>query len=337
MLMRKLGNTGIEVGAVGLGCMGMSWAYQESCRDDDRSVEVIRAALDAGVTFLDTADIYGDGHNERLVGRAVGGRRSDAVIATKLGLVVDDLVTKAMHRDGSPAHVAAAVDASLRRLDTDVIDLYYLHRIDPAVPLADTWGAMAGLVRAGKVRHLGLSEVTVAEAAEAHRIHPVSAVQSELSLWTRDAFGDTGGGAVLPGDAVVGGRSSGNIVQWCADNGAAFVPFAPLGRGFLSGTVHSPNFEDSDFRASLPRFQRDALAANLRIVDVIRSVADRLGTTPAQVAIAWVLAQGEHVVPIPGTKNPRYLRENVAAADLVLSADDLAELAAVPAPTGSRY
>ncbi|GAB1688980.1 aldo/keto reductase [Krasilnikovia sp. M28-CT-15] len=337
MLTRKLGNTGYEVGAVGLGCMGMSWAYQESSRDDDRSVDVIRAALDLGVGFLDTADIYGDGHNERLVGRAIAGRRSEVVLATKAGLVVDDLPTKAMHRDGSPAHIAAAVDESLRRLGTDVIDLYYLHRIDPAVPLAETWGAMAELVRAGKVRHLGMSEVSVAEAEQAHRIHPVAAIQSELSLWTRDALGGVDTAVAGPAAAGAGQAGSGDVVRWCADNGAAFVPFAPLGRGFLTGTLHSATFEGSDFRAGSPRFQRDALAANLRIVDVIRAVADRLDATPAQVAIAWVLAQGGHVIPVPGTKNTRYLRENAAAVDVVLTEADLAALADAPPATGSRY
>ncbi|GAB1642665.1 aldo/keto reductase [Krasilnikovia sp. MM14-A1259] len=337
MVTRQLGSTGYEVGAIGLGCMGMSWAYQESSRDDDRSVEVIRAAVDLGVTFLDTADIYGDGHNERLLGRALTGRRSRVVLATKVGLVVDDLASKTMHRDGSPAYLAAAVEASLQRLGTDVIDLCYLHRVDPAVPLAESWGALAELVRAGKVRHLGLSEVSVAEAAEAHAVHPVAAVQSELSLWTRIALGETD---AVPESEPVGGAGHarpGDVVGWCAANGAAFVPFAPLGRGFLTGVLHSATFEASDLRARAPRFQRDALAVNLRIVDVIRTVADRRDATPAQVAIAWVLAQGDHVVPIPGTKNLRYLRENVAAAEVELGAQDLAALAAAPAAVGSRY
>jgi aryl-alcohol dehydrogenase-like predicted oxidoreductase len=337
VLTRMLGKTGLQVGAVGLGCMGMSWAYEESSRNDDTSVAVLRSALDLGVTFLDTADIYGDGHNELLVGQAIAGRRDEAVVATKVGLVVDDLPTKAMHRDGSSGHVALAVDTSLRRLNTDVIDLYYLHRIDPAVPLADTWSAMAELVLAGKVRHLGLSEVTTNEAAEAHRIHPVAAIQSELSLWSRDALGETRLAALVHAEDADATPSTGNVVDWCAEHGAAFVPFAPLGRGFLSGTVVSPSFEESDFRSVLPRFQREALAPNLRIVDVIRSVADRHGATPAQTALSWVLAQGQHVVPIPGTKNLRYLRENAAAAEIELSDDDLAVLAAAPAPIGARY
>lgn len=323
MQVRKLGGSGLEVGAVGLGCMGMSWLYQQSMRDDDSAAGVIREALDLGATLVDTADIYGAGHNESLVGRAIRGRRDEVVVATKCGIVVDDPVTLAAHRDGSPAYVRAAVEASLRRLDVDVIDLYYLHRVDPAVPLADTWGTMAELVAEGKVRHLGLSEVTAAQADLAHRVHPVTAIQSELSLWTRDPLGES--------------SEVGDVVGWCADFGVSFVPFAPLGRGFLTGSMHSANFEDTDFRAGNPRFQRAALAANQRIVDIVRQVAERRGATPAQVAIAWVLKQGERVIPIPGTRNPRYLRENVAAASLILGDDDMAELDAVPAAVGSRY
>jgi aryl-alcohol dehydrogenase-like predicted oxidoreductase len=300
--------------------MGMSWGYAESQRDDERAVAVIRQALDAGVTHLDTADAYGEGHNERLVGRALAGRRDDAVVATKVGIVVDDLRTRTLSRNGSPAHIRASVEASLRRLGTDTIDLYYLHRVDPAVPLEASWSCMAELVAEGKVRRLGLSEVTPEQAERAHAIHPVSAVQSELSLWTRDAL-----------DPETG------MVRWCADRGAAFVPFAPLGRGFLTGAFDRPAFESGDFRATNPRFADEAFTANLRIVEAVRAVARRHEATPAQVAIAWTLAQGEHVVPIPGTKNPRYLAENIGAAALRLSPGDLAELDAVPAPVGSRY
>ncbi|MFD7442863.1 aldo/keto reductase [Streptomyces sp. NPDC059909] len=321
MRLRKLGNTGLEIGAVGLGCMGMSWLYQESARDDERSVRVINEALDLGVNLLDTADLYGAGHNETLVGRAIAARRDEVVLATKFGIVLDDLDARSAHRDNSPAYMRRAVEASLRRLDVDVIDLYYVHRIDPAVPLAETWGAMAELVAEGKVRFLGLSEATVEQAVEAHGIHPVTAVQSELSLWTRDPLEGPSGG----------------MVGWCDSVGASFVPFAPLGRGFLTGTLHAGQFEESDFRAGHPRFHRAAMEANQRIVDVIREVADRRSATPAQVAIAWTLAQGERVVPIPGTKNSRYLRENVAAADLVLTEQDLAELGSLPAALGSRY
>ncbi|GAA2124326.1 aldo/keto reductase [Actinomadura napierensis] len=339
--MRKREFAGTQVGAVGLGCMGMSWAYTESERDDDASVALIREALDMGVTFLDTAQPYGDGHNETLVGRALAGRRDEAVLATKTGLVVESLATRKIVRNGRPEHVKASAEDSLRRLGTDVIDLYYLHRIDPDVPLADTWGAMAELVAEGKVRRLGLSEVSVAQAAEAHAVHPVAAVQSELSLWTRDALGqtdaDASGDGVGPDRGVGGAAAAGDVVGWCAANGAAFVPFSPLGRGFLTGTVTAADFEGGDFRGANPRFQEEALKANLRIVDVVKAVAERHGATPAQVAIAWTLAQGEHVIPIPGTKKQRYLRDNAAAADLDLTETDLAELDAVPAAVGGRY
>lgn len=315
MEQRALGATGRTVGAVGLGCMGMSWAYHESRRRDDDSVDVIRAARDLGVSLVDTADVYGDGHNEELVGRALRGHRDGVTLATKVGLVVDDLATKAMHRDGSPAHVRAAVDRSLRRLGVDTIDLYYLHRVDPAVPLLETWAAMADLVVRGKVRWLGLSEVTVAEAELAHSQFPVTAVQSELSVWTRNP----------------------DVVAWCAAHGVTFVPFAPLGRGFLTGQIADADFEPSDFRSANPRFTGEAVAANRRIVDVVTEVARRHDATPAQVAIAWTLAAGEHVVPIPGTKRADYLAENAAAADLRLTAADLAALDTVPEAIGSRY
>jgi aryl-alcohol dehydrogenase-like predicted oxidoreductase len=309
------------VGAVGLGCMGMSSAYTASERDDRESVALIREAVDLGVTFLDTSDVYGAGHNEQLVGRALDGVRDKVVLGSKVGLVVDP-ATGDMGRDGSPGHVREAVEASLRRLDTDVIDLYYLHRVDPEVPLAETWGVMAELVEEGKVGRLGLSEVTVAQAEEAHAVHPVAAIQSELSLWTRDPLGANG---------------AGDVVGWCAANDAAFVPFSPLGRGFLTGTVTKTNFEHDDMRADMPRFQEGVLEQNLRIVDVVRTVAERHGATPAQVAIAWTLAQGEHVIPIPGTKKRRYLHENTVAAGVDLTDGDLAELDAVPPPVGARY
>jgi aryl-alcohol dehydrogenase-like predicted oxidoreductase len=310
------------VGDVGLGCMGMSWGYTESERNDRESVALIREAVDLGVVFLDTSDVYGVGHNERLVGQALEGVRDRAVLGSKAGLVVDP-ATGETTRDGSPGHIREAIEASLRRLGTDVIDLYYLHRVDPEVPLAETWGVMAELVDEGKVRHLGLSEVTVEQAEEAHREHPVAAIQSELSLWTRDPLG--------------GDDTKGDVVGWCAVNGAAFVPFSPLGRGFLTGTVTTAVFEDSDFRGRLPRFQEGVLDQNLRIVDGVRTVAERVGATPAQVAIAWTLAQGDHVIPIPGTKKRRYLHENTVAAGVDLSDDDLAELDAIPPAVGTRY
>ncbi|WP_028935422.1 aldo/keto reductase [Pseudonocardia spinosispora] len=321
MRQRKLGATDTEVSAVGLGCMGMSWGYAESTRDDTVSISVLRGALDRGVSFVDTSDVYGDGHNEVLVGEGIRGRRSEVVLATKCGLVVDDLASRVMHRDGSPRHLRTAIEASLRRLRVDAVDLYYLHRVDPQVPLEDSWGALAEFVAEGKVARLGLSEVTPEQASLAHRIHPVTAVQSELSLWTRDAL--------APGA---------DMVAWCADNGAAFVPYSPLGRGFLTGTVSGPaDFEESDFRASSPRFAAGAIEPNLRIVEVARRIANRRHVTPAQVAIAWTLGQGEHVVPIPGTKKESYLAENIAAADIVLTEQDMDELDRAPAAVGARY
>jgi aryl-alcohol dehydrogenase-like predicted oxidoreductase len=315
MQTRRLGSSGIPVGAIGLGCMGMTYAYDQDRRDDDHSVSVIHRALDLGVTLLDTSDVYGPHTNEELVGRALVGRRDDAVLATKCGLVYSpDL---AHTRNGSPEYVRASCEASLRRLGVDVIDLYQLHRVDPEVPVEETWGAFAELVSAGKVRAIGLSEVNVAQLETCHAIHPVSSVQSELSLWTHDYLGD-----VLP---------------WCRDHDVAFLPFSPLGRGFLTGALAPREFAADDFRSRLPRFSPEAMAANQAIVDAVASVARERGVTPAQIALAWVLAQGENVVPIPGTKRIERLEENAAAADLELTADDLAALAELPAPQGGRY
>ncbi len=312
--MRSLFPAGPSVGPIGLGCMGMSWAYGESERDDQQSVAVLHRALDLGVTLIDTADVYGPFTNEDLVGRALKGRRDEAVLATKVGLVI---TADGMTRNGSVEHVRTGLDASLQRLQTDHVDLYQLHRVDEAVPLEETWGAMAELVAQGKVRHLGLSEVDVAQLEVAHAIHPVATVQSELSLWTRDALED-----VLP---------------WCQTHGLGFLPFSPLGRGFLTGTVTSGTFGSEDFRARNPRFTDEAMAANTAIVAVVQQVATRHEASAAQVALAWLLTLGEHVVPIPGTKKVHYLEQNAAAADLVLTAQDLADLAALPAPVGERY
>lgn len=311
---RRLGPDGPEVGAIGLGCMGMSWAYGAAERDDAQSREVLRRALDLGVTLIDTADVYGPFTNEELVGSGLAGRRDAAFLATKCGLVVGP---DGMLRDGRPEHVRAAIDASLRRLGTDRVDLWQLHRVDPEVPVEETWGAMAEAVGAGKALALGMSEVSVDELDRAHAIHPVATVQSELSLWTRDPLAE-----VLP---------------WCQENGAGFLPFSPLGRGFLTGTVGEGSFDDGDFRARNPRFTAEAMAANAALVDAVRGVAERVGAAPAQVALAWVLAQGEHVVPIPGTKKLHYLEQNAAAAEVVLSAQDLTDLDALPAPVGARY
>jgi aryl-alcohol dehydrogenase-like predicted oxidoreductase len=308
---------GRETGPIGLGCMGMTWAYGAADRDEAESVATIHRALDLGVTLLDTADMYGPYTNEELVGRAIAGRREEVVLATKCGLVVEDEAEYVLRRDGRPEHVREAIDASLERLGTDFIDLYQLHRVDPDVPLEETWGAMAALVEAGKVGALGLSEVGVDELERAHAIHPVASVQSEGSLWTRDAFA-----AVVP---------------WCVEHGAAFLPFAPLGRGFLTGKLAPQAFPAGDFRKNNPRFQPDAMDANLALVQVVEAVAARHDATPAQVALAWLLSQGEHVVPIPGTKKRTRLEENAAASELALTPEDLAELDALPTPVGERY
>jgi aryl-alcohol dehydrogenase-like predicted oxidoreductase len=313
---RRLGAGGPEVSAIGLGCMPMSWAYYGGGSEAE-SIDVIRRALDLGVDHLDTADVYGPFTNEELVGSALDGRRDGVTIATKVGLVVGPNGGYPLLRDARPERIAREIDGSLRRLRTDAVDLYYLHRIDDAVPLEDQWGAMASLVEAGKVRSIGLSEASLDELETASTIHPVAALQSELSLWTRDAIG--------------------RQLDWCAANGAAFVAFAPLGRGYLTGALTSASFDASDFRADNPRFSPEAIDANRTIVDLVRAVADRLGATPAQVAIAWVLARGDHVLAIPGTKRIRYVEENVVAAGIRLSPEDLAELDALPEAFGSRY
>jgi aryl-alcohol dehydrogenase-like predicted oxidoreductase len=312
---RRIGE--LSVGAVGLGCMGMTWAYTTGDRDDARSAAVIHRAIDAGVTLIDTADAYGPFTNEELVGRALAGRRDEVVLATKVGLVVEDVETLRLGRDGRPEHVREGIDGSLRRLQTDAVDLYQLHRVDEKVPVEETWGAMAEVVAAGKARAIGMSEATVDQLERAHAIHPVASVQSELSIWTRDRLDD-----VLP---------------WCREHDVAFVPFAPLGRGYLTGTITSDTFDERDFRARNPRFTRAALQANLAIVEHVRAVAERHGATPAQVALAWVLAQDERVIPIPGTTKVERVDENAGAATLALDADDLEELDAVPATVGDRY
>ncbi len=318
MSARRLGRTDRRVFPVGLGCMGLSWAYRDASVDEAAGVELIRAAIDLGVDHFDTADAYGPFANERLVGRAIAERREDVFLATKCGLVLEDKATFRFGRDGSPAHVREACEGSLERLGIDAIDLYYLHRVDPRVPVEETWGAMAELVKAGKVRLLGISEASVDELERVSRIHPVAAVQSELSLWTRDYLGD--------------------VVPWCAAHGVSFVAFAPLGRGFLTGKIATDaRFEASDFRSRLPRFSPESVAANQRIVDAVRAVASRRGVTPAQIALAWVLSRGEHVLAIPGTQRRKYLEENVAAAAIALTPAELAELDAIPAPVGGRY
>jgi aryl-alcohol dehydrogenase-like predicted oxidoreductase len=298
--------------------MELSWAYHDRSVDDAAGIALIRRAVDLGVDHFDTSNAYGPYTNESLVGRALAGRRERVVIATKAGLVLESLAGYKYGRNGRPEHIREECDASLGRLGIDTIDLYYLHRIDPQVPVEETWGAMAELVRAGKVRWLGVSEAKVPELDRIARIHPVTAVQSELSLWTRDYLGD--------------------VAPWCAAHGASYVAFSPLGRGFLTGAIKADaTFGAEDFRSTLPRFKPEAVAANQHIVDAVRDVAERRGVTPAQIALAWVLSRGEHVLAIPGTQRQNYLEQNHAAEEIVLNTEDLAELDAIPAPVGGRY
>ena len=305
---RTLGSDGPPVGAIGLGCMGMSWAYNPEDRDDERSIGVIRHALDIGVTLIDTADAYGPFTNEQLV----------AVLATKCGLVVRSVEPMEIARDGHPEHVREAIDGSLKRLRTGHVDLFQLHRTDAEVPVEETWGAMAEAVGAGKARAIGMSEATVEELETAHAIHPVATLQSEFSLWER-------------------GPLENGVLAWCRAHGAAFLPYAPLGRGFLTGRVTRETFTTGDIRAANPRFTPEAMEQNRAIVDRVLEVAGRHDATPGQVALAWLLAQYDGVVPIPGTRRVERVAENAGAAHLVLSAEDLAELDALPAPAGERF
>lgn len=319
LTQRRLGSQGLTVSSEGLGCMGMSEFYGTT--DEGEGIATIHRAIELGVTLLDTADAYGPHTNERLVGRAIADRRDKVVLATKFGIVRDPADPSARGFDGSPAYVRSAADASLRRLGLDHVDLYYLHRVDPRTPIEETVGAMAELVAAGKVRYLGLSEARPETIRRAHAVHPISALQSEYSLWSRDPEAE-----ILP--AV-------------RELGIGFVPYSPLGRGFLTGTIRSQDdLEAGDFRRHNPRFAAGALDANLALVERVRELAAEKGVTPGQLALAWVLAQGEDVVPIPGTKRRRYLEENVAAASVSLSGDDLARLdaaAPVGAAAGDRY
>ncbi|MER6437311.1 MULTISPECIES: aldo/keto reductase [unclassified Streptomyces] len=324
MRTTTLGTHGPRIGVIGLGAMGMSFAYDMvTPRDEATSVSVIHQALDLGMTLIDTSDVYGPYTNEELLGRALAGRRDGAVIATKVGLESMDPTggpggSPLVRPNGRPEHVRAAIDGSLRRLGTDHIDLYQLHRVDPEVPIEETWGAMAEAVTAGKALRLGLSEVTVEQIRRAQAVHAVTTVQSEFSLWTRDVQAE-----VLP---------------YCEEHGIGFLPYSPLGRGFLVGRFTSfDDLPENDQRRRLPRFQQDNLRANLDIAAKVREVADRIGATPAQVALAWLTAQGPYVVPIPGTKTPKYLADNAGAADVRLSPADLADLDAIQAPVGARY
>ncbi len=310
MKTRTLGRD-LVVSEIGLGCMGMSEFYGPG--DEAESITTIHLALELGVTFLDTADMYGPFTNERLVGQAIAGARDRVVLATKFGNERLPDGTR-LGINGSPDYVRRACDASLERLGVDHIDLYYQHRVDKTVPIEDTVGAMAGLVESGKVRHLGLSEASAATVRRAHAVHPISALQSEYSLWSRDPEGE--------------------ILDTLRELGIGFVPYSPLGRGFLTGQFQTPeDIPEGDFRRHNPRFQGDNFYQNLKLVAEVKKIAEEKGATPGQLALAWVLAQGEDFVPIPGTKRTKYLRENVGAVDVSLSEEDLRRLDAL-APRG---
>jgi aryl-alcohol dehydrogenase-like predicted oxidoreductase len=314
---RMLGKSGLEVSAIGLGCMSMSPVYGEP--DEGESIATLHRAIELGMNFLDTSDMYGDGHNEELIGRAIADRRERVILATKFGNIRRPDGTTEVN--GRPEYVAAACEASLERLRVDHVELYYQHRVDPGVPIEETVGAMARLVKQGKVRYLGLSEAAPATIRRAHAVHPIAALQTEYSLWTREAEVE--------------------ILPTCRELGIGYVAYAPLGRGFLGGKIRdSEGLSAADHRRRMPRYQAENLARNLRLLEALEAVAMVRGCTPAQIAIAWVLAQDIGIVPIPGTRRRSYLEENAKADDIDLGADDLARLSqAFPpgAAAGERY
>lgn len=320
MQQRQLGSNGPLVSALGLGCMGMSDFYSTH-QDVNESVATLHRALELGVTMLDTADMYGPFTNEELIGRAIKGKRDQVFLATKFGIVRDPTDPTVRGVSSRPDYIRQSVDGSLKRLGVDVIDLYYQHRGDPTVPVEDVIGTLADLVTAGKIRYLGLSEVSAATLEKAHQVHPITAVQSEYSLWTRDV--ET------------------SVLATCERLGVGFVAYSPLGRGFLTGAIRSPNdLAADDFRRNNPRFQGDNFALNLALADTVTKMAQDKGVKPSQLALAWVLAQGKFIVPIPGTKRRSYLDENLGSLDVVLTEQELAALDAVfpfQAAAGERY
>jgi len=317
MEQRSLGKQGLQVSSLGLGCMGMSEFY--GATDDAESVRTLERSLELGMNFWDTADMYGPYLNEELLGRFLRGRRSEVVLATKFGFTRDPNTPGSRGLNASPEYVKSACDASLKRLETDVIDLYYMHRLDPLTPIEDTVGAMAELVKEGKVRYLGLSEVSSETLRRAHAVHPISAVQSEYSLWSRDV--------------------EASLFPALLELGVGFVPYSPLGRGFLTGQVNSlDDLAPDDFRRGLPRFQPEHFQKNLELLDAVRFIASAKGCTSGQLALAWVLAQGANFAPIPGTKRVEYLEENAGAATLQLTPPELERLAALSGlVSGERY